>query len=828
MKRRMTAVFMSVILAFGTAAPVMAAEPQGGQEAVSLEEAGASADNSEDSYTGTEKDIESFGEEDVAAEAREKETEEEGAVEEVTEKDAVEEAAEKGVVEEEAAEGQEKENPNTEDIGQTDESASEDIVPDMEESEVSIQVPDMEIKEMGEGESGIFSDEENYDKDQIEALLKHLASSRPEGEEQATAVNGSKIDLYVLADRYKEFLTIPSGFRQSFQLSVTESGPVSYSVQSGNSVTVSSTGLIQPAVTKSVIWNGTENVPNGVIYKYGTSKICVKTASKTYYVTVTVHEYASYYAERVIDAFLKKNITSDMGGYEKLQKIAAFPCNFNYSAKYSDYMEMIVCGGGSCWASSSAILYLCEKVGLQAHVRYGANDSGSGSGHVNVAVKIGDRIYIVEAGYTGNAPRRYHIWESKTGFSYTLNPDNTAKITQYDGFGSNITVPSQIDGYVVTSLGESAFFYGEWTSKVPVNSVVLPKTLTTIENEAFTLCRSLQTITIPASVHKIGDSVFSGCKSLKEINVETGNKNYISRNGVLYDKGISDLLYYPAGKAGAYKVPSGVKTIHKGAFYRTEGIHTLTLPQSVAAVGENAFAESELKKIYFQGNVPQFSNNAFAELSFQGFYPKSNTTWKNKPGNYNAYEITWNPWEPITNFRAASAGKNKVRLSWTRQENVDGYLIYAQKNGKYGYAGMTSGGTAFTDVKALDSDYNFYWVFPYIMDEGKIVDVPGMCGKYVYAKGVCPAVTKLKAASVSGGVNLTWEKSAEAEGYLIYGKTATGKYGYIGMTTKGTAFTDKKASKTEYNFYWVFPYHKDSKGKMIVGGTPKYVYGKAR
>ena len=77
-------------------------------------------------------------------------------------------------------------------------------------------------------------------------------------------------------------------------------------------------------------------------------------------------------------------------------------------------------------------------------------------------------------------------------------------------------------------------------------------------------------------------------------------------------------------------------------------------------------------------------------------------------------------------------------------------------------------------------------------------------------------------------MQLTWSASYGAEGYLIYGKTATGTYGYKGMTTRGYTFTDKKASTKEFNFYWVYPYHKDKDGKMIVGGTPKYVYGKAK
>ncbi len=181
---------------------------------------------------------------------------------------------------------------------------------------------------------------------------------------------------------------------------------------------------------------------------------------------------------------------------------------------------------------------------------------------------------------------------------------------------------------------------------------------------------------------------------------------------------------------------------------------------------------------------------------------------------------------PISNLTAVSAGKNAVRLSWKAEGYPDGYLIYGQKDGKYGYVGMTTTGTTFTDTKALANDYNYYWVFPYRKESsGKMT--PGGCTKYVYAKGICPAVTGLKASSVKGGVKLTWGASSGAEGYLVYGIVAGKPYVYVGMTTTGTTFTDQTASSTEYNYYWVFPYFKDSNGKMIVGGTPKYTYGRA-
>ena len=181
---------------------------------------------------------------------------------------------------------------------------------------------------------------------------------------------------------------------------------------------------------------------------------------------------------------------------------------------------------------------------------------------------------------------------------------------------------------------------------------------------------------------------------------------------------------------------------------------------------------------------------------------------------------------PVKNLKAVSVAKTKVKLTWTATEKDVKYLIYAKKKGKYGYCGMTSS-TSYTDTKALSDEFGFYWVYPYKTDEtGK--NIVGSCTKYVYARGVCVAVTDLKASSIKGGVKLSWTKSAGAEGYLIYGMEAKGKYGYIGMTKTNT-YTHKKASKNVYNFYWVFPYHRDAKGKIVVGKiSSHYVYGKAK
>lgn len=182
----------------------------------------------------------------------------------------------------------------------------------------------------------------------------------------------------------------------------------------------------------------------------------------------------------------------------------------------------------------------------------------------------------------------------------------------------------------------------------------------------------------------------------------------------------------------------------------------------------------------------------------------------------------------VQNVKAETAGKNKVKITWDKVANADGYIIYAKKAGVYGYCGMTTSNTntSYTDKKAQDAEYNFYWVYAYKNTANGREVSP--VGKYTYAKGTCVRVTDLKATSMKGGVKISWSKTADADGYIIYGKTASGKYGYIGMTSKLT-YTDTKAAKDEYNFYWVFAYHMSASGKRVIGPvSSKYVYGKAK
>ena len=425
---------------------------------------------------------------------------------------------------------------------------------------------------------------------------------------------------------------------------------------------------------------------------------------------------------------------------------------------------------------------------------------------------------------------------------------------QYTGSETRVVVPSN-----VKRIGALAF-----TGNKNIEEVVLPNGVQAIGRYAFSQCSNLKEITIPASlkviqegslngtgvetvvlpenVTEIGPSAFGFCKNLEKINIPEGITE------------LSDEVFLNCAKLKDVTIPNSVKTISQYAFYGT-GVETVILPENITEVGASVFGSCKnLKRIEFQSGVKSLgeaaiNNNpnlqrvvfkgdapSLGKYMFLGTHkdfiievPRKAKGYDQEPWtNYNiVYNGELKVPEAVANLKSVSAGKQKVKLTWDASEGAEGYLIYAQKNGKYGYVGMTTKGTTFTDTKALDTDYNYYWVFPYVTDTNTGKMLPGKCTKYVWAKGVIPAVQNLKASSVKGGVKLTWTEQKDAEGYLVYGQRAGGKYGYVGMITKGTTFTDTKASKTAYNYYWVFPYHKDSQGNMIVGGTPKYTYGRA-
>ena len=95
------------------------------------------------------------------------------------------------------------------------------------------------------------------------------------------------------------------------------------------------------------------------------------------------------------------------------------------------------------------------------------------------------------------------------GFYYDIY-GGAATITGYVGADTDVVIPSVINGYTVTRIGEWAF-----SDNDSIESVTVPDTVTEIGDGAFDSCDNLTTVTFAGNAVKIiGSSAFCGCVSL--------------------------------------------------------------------------------------------------------------------------------------------------------------------------------------------------------------------------------------------------------------------------------------------------------------------------
>lgn len=134
----------------------------------------------------------------------------------------------------------------------------------------------------------------------------------------------------------------------------------------------------------------------------------------------------------------------------------------------------------------------------------------------------------------------------------------------------------------------------------------------TIGSCAFRYCSSLTSIYIPKGVDLVNDNSIQGCTSLASYNVHPQNNTYCAMDGVLFKKDKKTLLAYPPAKEGfQYVVPTGVVEIANNAFKNTK-IETVSLPNTLKYIGEEAFYGSGLMYVTIPKNVEDIGNSAFA------------------------------------------------------------------------------------------------------------------------------------------------------------------------------------------------------------------------
>lgn len=177
----------------------------------------------------------------------------------------------------------------------------------------------------------------------------------------------------------------------------------------------------------------------------------------------------------------------------------------------------------------------------------------------------------------------------------------------------DLDISSQINGVIVTAIGDNAFnWYG-------LTSVTIPDTVTSIGNYAIYGNNTFTTVVIPDGVTSIGDWAFASNVNLTAVNIPEGVVTIgdsAFRDTALTSVTIPDSVTSIGTDAFSYSslnsvvIGSGLSSISDYAFYDNK-LSSVSIPSSITSIGNFAFAVNPLTTVRLEG-TPTFGGYSFA------------------------------------------------------------------------------------------------------------------------------------------------------------------------------------------------------------------------
>ena len=216
--------------------------------------------------------------------------------------------------------------------------------------------------------------------------------------------------------------------------------------------------------------------------------------------------------------------------------------------------------------------------------RYGTpSDSRFGSGSWNLG---------------GNTGRRSN-GETFKIFTYTLDKNENATITGYNGNASALSIPATIDGHPVVTIGSSAFSGRTW-----LQAVYIADSVTEIGYYAFKDCKLLKTVKLSKSLTYMYYGAFENCVSLTSIEIPKSLQEAdwgSSTHGPF--RGCTNL--------STVTFEDGATEVARGLFESCPGLTSIVIPDTVTAIEGETFANSALKEVVIGSSVTSIGYSAF-------------------------------------------------------------------------------------------------------------------------------------------------------------------------------------------------------------------------
>lgn len=163
------------------------------------------------------------------------------------------------------------------------------------------------------------------------------------------------------------------------------------------------------------------------------------------------------------------------------------------------------------------------------------------------------------------------------GFTYVsdnhnLNWEETVTVTGYKGTNPVASIPAEIQGMRVKSVGNYAF-----SGNDTITDLKFPEGFQRLRNNVATGCPNLRRVKFPSTFDEHANKPFVGCR-LESITFPKGNKSYSYKNGFLIELGTDAIGYYGSGTECT--IPDGIRKVASKTFTGTD-VTDLILPESV-------------------------------------------------------------------------------------------------------------------------------------------------------------------------------------------------------------------------------------------------------